>query len=52
MNTDIVFLTGVIYAHDHRAVSMLYIENACLHAENDKYVLMLLRGDGLYISQK
>ena len=52
MNTYSVFLTGVIYAHYHRAVATLDIDNDFLHAENDKYVLMLLRGDGLYISQK
>ena len=42
VNTDILFLTGVIDAHEQRAVAMLDIENDFLHAENDKYVLMLL----------
>ena len=36
LNTESVFLTGVIDAHDHRAVSMLDIENAFMHAENFK----------------
>ena len=44
MNTDSIFLTGVIDAHENRAISMLDIENDFLHAENDKYMLMLLRG--------
>ena len=44
MNTGSVFLTVVIDAHDHRSVEMLDIENDFLHAENDEYVLMLLRG--------
>ena len=44
MNTDSVFLRGVIYAHDHRALSMLDIDNYFLHAENVKYVLMLSCG--------
>ena len=45
MNTDSVFLTGVIDAHEHRAIAMLYIDNAFLHAENDEYMLMLLCGN-------
>ena len=44
MNTDSVFLTSLIGAHDHRVVEMLYIENAFLHAKNDKYLLMLISG--------
>ena len=37
-------MTGVIDARERRAVAMLDIENAFLHAENDKKVLMLLHG--------
>ena len=44
MNTDSVFLELVIYAHEHRAVAMLDIENAFTHTENGKNVLMLLCG--------
>ena len=44
VNTDSVFLTGVIDAHYQRSVSMLDIENVFMHAENDEYMLMLLRG--------
>ena len=44
MNTDSVFLTGVIDSHVHRSVTMLIIENAFMHAENDEYVLIMLRG--------
>ena len=39
-----VFLTGVIDAHNHRSVAMLYIDNYFLHTENDEYVLMLIGG--------
>ena len=42
LNTDSVFITGVIDMHDHSSVTMLDNENAFLHAENDEYVLMLL----------
>ena len=34
----------MIDSHEHKSVAMLYIDNVFLHAENDKYVLMLLRG--------
>ena len=44
VNTDSVFLTGMIDAHEHRDVAMFEIENYFLHAENDEYVLVLLRG--------
>ena len=44
MNTDSVVLTGVIYAHELRDVAMLDIKNDFLHTENDKYVLIMLRG--------
>ena len=44
VNTDSVFLTGGIDAHKHRFIAMLDTENAFLQAENDEYVLMLLRG--------
>ena len=36
VNTDSAFLTGVIDAHEHRAVEMLDIDNSFLHAENYK----------------
>ena len=38
VNTDSVFLTGVIDTHEHRAVAMLDIDNAFLHAENYEYM--------------
>ena len=44
VNTDSVFLTGVVDAHERRAVVILDIQNVFLRAENDEYVLMLLRG--------
>ena len=44
VNTDSIFLTGVGDAHERRAVAILDIQNAFLHAENNEYVLMLLRG--------
>ena len=44
VNTDSVFLTGVVDAHERRAVAILDIQNGFLHSENDEYVLMLLRG--------
>ena len=44
VNTDSVFLMGVIYAHQCRAVAMLDTKNYFLHAENYKCVLMLPRG--------
>ena len=39
-----IFLTGVVDAREGREVAMLTIANAFLHAENDKKILMLLRG--------
>ena len=42
VNTDSVFLTGVIYDHERRAIEMLGTENDFLHAENDECVLILL----------
>ena len=45
MNTDSVFITGVVDANERRAVEMLDIQNALLHAENDEYFLMWLRGN-------
>ena len=44
VNTDSDFITGLIDAHDHRAVEMLDIDNAFIHTENDKYVLIMIRG--------
>ena len=44
LNTDSVFLAGVIDVHDHRAVAMLDTGNAFLHVENDHYALILLCG--------
>ena len=40
LNTDSVFLTGVVDAHERRSIARLDIQNAFLHAENDEYVLM------------
>ena len=45
VNTGSVFLIVLIYAHKNRAVAMLDIENAFLHAENDEYVLIMIRGN-------
>ena len=45
VKTDSVFPTRVVDAHERRAVAMLDIKNAFLHAENDEYVLMWLRGN-------
>ena len=42
--TDSIFLTGVIDAKEQRAIAILDISNAFLHAENDEKVIMLLRG--------
>ena len=49
--TDSTFPTGVIDAIERRVLAMLDIENTFLHAENNKKVLMLLRGrmDGLMV---
>ena len=44
VNNDSVFLTGVLYAHELRAIAMLDIQNAFLYAENNEYVCMLLSG--------
>ena len=45
VNIDSVFLTGVRDAHERRAVAILDIQNAFLHAENNEYVLMFLCGE-------
>ena len=42
--TDRIFLTGVLNARARQVIAMIDIENAFLYAENDKKVLMLLRG--------
>ena len=42
--TEIIFLTGVVDAHEMRAIAILDIANAFLHAKNDEKILMLLRG--------
>ena len=34
----------MVVAHECRSVAMLDIQNLFLHAENDEYVLMMLRG--------
>ena len=44
MITDSIFLTGVVDAREGRATAILDVANAFLHANNDKYVLMLLQG--------
>ena len=42
--TDSIFLTGVIDAYKLRSIAILDIANDFLHAENDKKIIMLLRG--------
>ena len=42
--TESIFLTGVIDAHEGRAVAVLDIANAFLQADNDETVNMVLRG--------
>ena len=41
---DSIFVTGVVDAKESRVVAILDIANAFLHADNDKIILMLLRG--------
>ena len=42
--TDSVIITGVIDAKEGRAVAVVDVNTAFLHADNDERVLMLLRG--------
>ena len=42
--TESIFFTGVVDAHEKRAIAILDISNAFLNGENDKNILMLLRG--------
>ena len=42
---DSIFMTGVIDAREMRAIAILDIANAFLHAENDEKILMLLAVD-------
>ena len=42
--TYCIFLTGVIDAKEQRAIAILDISNAFLHAEKYENILMLLRG--------
>ena len=44
MITDSIFLTGVVGACEKRAVAIRGVANAFLYADNDEYILMLLRG--------
>ena len=44
VTTDSIFLTGLIYAHEGRAIAILDIFNAFLKAHNDDRVIMLLQG--------
>ena len=44
VSTDSIFITGVVDAHEMRAIAILDIANAFLHAENYEKILMLLRG--------
>ena len=44
VSIDSIFLTGVIDAYELRAIAILDIANAFLHAENNEKILMLLRG--------
>ena len=39
-----MFLTGVIDAHERRALAVIDVTNAFLQAHNNKRILMLLRG--------
>ena len=42
--TDSIFFTGVVEAHEKRAIGVLDISNAFLHADNNKQIPMLLSG--------
>ena len=42
--TESVFLTGVIDAHERRALAIIDVADAFLQAHNDKTSLLLLRG--------
>ena len=42
--TDSVYLMGTIAASEGRSQGIMDVANACLHANNDEDVLMLLRG--------
>ena len=44
VTTESIFFTGVVDAREGRAVAVLDVANAFLHAHNDERVLMLLRG--------
>ena len=41
--TDSIFLTGVVDVHEKRAIAILDIANAFLHADNDEKIFMFLR---------
>ena len=43
--TESVFLTGVIDAHERRALAVIYVANVFLQAHNNERILMLLRGN-------
>ena len=45
VTTEIIFFTGVVDARKGRAVAVLDVANAFLHAHNDERVIMLLRGN-------
>ena len=44
VTTESIFFTGVVDAREGRAVAVLDVANAILHAHNDERVLMLLHG--------
>ena len=44
VETDSIFLTGVVDAHEGGPVVILEVVKAFLHADNGTYVLMLLCG--------
>ena len=44
VTTEIIFFTGVVDAREGRAVAVLDVANAFLHAHNDERALMLLLG--------
>ena len=44
VSTDSIFLTDMVDAREKLAIAILDIANAFLHAENDKKIIILLRG--------
>ena len=44
VSTDSILLTGVVYTHEKRTITILDIANAFLQAKNNEKILMLLHG--------